>query len=108
MRPIELLPWLVNQMAPPELTAMPSGLLTAISIPGPVHAFRRPVAGSIRPIDALPSLVTHTAPSGPVVSPLGPLIPEPVKIVTRPAVVIRPIADLPTLLNHNAPSGPGA
>src|SRR5215472_2081866 len=64
----------------------------------------------IRPIELLPSLVNHSAPSGPLVMASGSSIPGLVKMVTFPAVVIRPIAPpLPrysSSVNHNAPSGP--
>ena len=59
----------------------------------------------IRPIELLPSLVNHNAPSGPAVIP-G-LADAGAGVVGHPpAVVIRPIELLPWLVNHSAPSGP--
>jgi len=45
----------------------------------------------IRPIELLPLLANQSAPSGPVVIPIGNRIPLPAKLETAPSVVIRPI-----------------
>ena len=45
----------------------------------------------MRPIELLPELVNHKAPSGPDVIPVGPSIPVPRKLVSFPLTVIRPI-----------------
>ncbi len=60
----------------------------------------------IRPIESLPLLVNHNAPSGPTVMSYGVEMPVPVNLVTCPSVVIRPIESLLALVNHSAPSGP--
>ena len=60
----------------------------------------------IRPMELLFELVNHSAPSGPVVRPLGKLTPSPLKVEAAPAVVIRPIESFPAFVNHSAPSGP--
>ena len=60
----------------------------------------------IRPIELLPWLVNHSAPSGPAVMSCGLSMLGSVKFVMVPVVVIRPIELLPEFVNHNAPSGP--
>src|SRR5215472_6350688 len=59
----------------------------------------------IWPTELLP-LENHNAPSGPVVIPVGSLIPAPVKLATVPVVVMRPMELFPVLVNQRAPSGP--
>ena len=58
----------------------------------------------IRPID-LP-LVNQSAPSDPLTIPVGYRMPEPLKFVIAPLVVMRPMELLPSFANHRAPSGP--
>src|SRR5712691_6449063 len=75
-----------------------------------VKAVTTPVV-VMRPIELLPLLVNHNAPSGPAVIPCGDEMVGSVKMVTVPAVVMRPIelragAEMLQLVNHNAPSGP--
>ena len=58
----------------------------------------------IRPIELLPKLVNHRAPSDPDVMPIGEMLGSE-KLETFPAVVIRPI-ESKALVNQSAPSGP--
>src|SRR5258706_11976530 len=62
-----------------------------------------------RPILLAFASVNHSAPSGPAVMPLGPLLAVGIgNSVMPPAVVIRPILPLKYSVNHKAPSGPVA
>src|SRR5262249_45646502 len=51
---------------------------------------------------------TQSAPSGPAMIALGATSNGPLKIVTRPLVVMRPTVGPASFVNHGAPSGPTA
>ena len=65
----------------------------------------------MRPIELLPGLANHRAPSGPAVIPFQlspPLMLASMWLVTAPPVVMRPIEPFWRLVNQRAPSAPGA
>jgi len=59
----------------------------------------------MRPMELLPALVNHRAPSEPAVIPTGWSMPE-IYVVTNPAVVMRPM-ELSLLLVNHRPVGAG-
>ena len=102
IRPIELLPSLVNHKAPSAPTAMPSG----VDIEELAKLLTTP-AFVIRPMVLLPLFVNQRAPSGPLTMPMGELMwALDLYVVIEPAVVMRPMVLVPRSVNHNAPSGP--
>ena len=60
----------------------------------------------MRPMELLPELVNHSAPSGPAVIPIGPSMLGSLKWVETPFVVIRPIELVASLVNQSASSEP--
>src|SRR5262249_42907650 len=86
------------------LLPLPSATATSL-LPSALKSWELTVVSAKRPILPVCNSVNHSAPSGPILIAMGPLLTVGIaNSVITPAVVMRPMLLLFT--NHNAPSGP--
>src|SRR5260370_587859 len=91
-----------------QIATLPLVSRQAMSLlPSPLKSWELTVVSANRPIWLADCSVNHSAPSGPVVMPMGTLkVPGSGNSAITPAVVMRPILLPFSSVNHSAPSGP--